>query len=89
MFEPFVGETFLVEAEGETYELDLIEAKAMPVANGAPRQDPFSLLFRGSADCVLVQGMVRSTHARTGGHHLFLVPVGMDGHGKLYEAIFN
>jgi len=49
---------------------------------------PFSLLFRGPANPRLTQGMHDLEHPRQPFTGLFLVPVGSDADGMLYEAVF-
>ena len=88
-FSPCVGDTFTLESPGDRRDaLELLEVKPLP-AYGGPREQPFALLFKGPADTDLSQGMARVRHADAGVHELFLVPVGVDETGKLFEAIFN
>jgi hypothetical protein len=88
-FSPFVGRRFDVAAAVGTVELELVEAKALRAGAGAPRQDPFSLLFKAEKDCALWQGSVRMEHETMGPLDLFLVPVGEDQDGRYFEAIYN
>ena len=71
---------------GAPLEVELIEVKA---GRSTPRQDQFSLLFRGPQDVPLQQGMFRFEHDQMGAFDLFLVPVRTDEHGFYYEAVFN
>jgi hypothetical protein len=69
--------------------LELIEATAAtPSAVGA-RRTPFSLLFRGPRQPVLPQKIYRLAHERLGRLEIFIVPLGPDGEGMTYEAIFT
>lgn len=87
---PCVGEVFrVVLDEEQLIELELIEATALPAHRGAPRQDPFSLVFRGPATVQLGQAMHTLEHERIGQQPVFLVPIGADEEGTFYEAIFN
>ena len=88
-FEPLIGRGFSAVAEGVTFELQLVEAKALKAHSGAPRQEPFSLLFRASKDCVLGQGVLRLSHEQLGSIDVFLVPVQADESSIYYESIFN
>ena len=90
-FAAHVGERFMLETPtGEgTATLELVEAEALPAQPGMPRAEPFVLLFRGSGDTRLGQGMVRVSHPRTGPIDLFVVPVLGHGEGAYYEAVFN
>jgi hypothetical protein len=84
-----VGRRFrALTAEG-TFELELIEATALPAHRGAPRQDPFSLLFRAPTGYGLQQGTVTLESDTTGAVDAFLVPVGAEHESVLLEAIFN
>jgi hypothetical protein len=55
----------------------------------SPRQERFSLLFRGPLDKPLPQFLYRMEHEQIGVFELFLVPVGQDDSGLHYEAVFN
>src|SRR5262245_14508823 len=92
-FAPHVGSVFtLPEAEG--VKLTLVEAKAatMGVADGrrpALPREPFTLLFRGPARPILPQQIHCLEHTALGRLEIFIVPVGPDGGGIGYEAIFS
>jgi hypothetical protein len=87
-FKPAVGETFTVGNEGDaTVELLLVEAEHKDAGPHAPRP-PFSLLFHGPADPLLPQGTYRFEHSSLGVMEIFIVPLGHDEHGTVYEAFF-
>lgn len=76
---------FRVDAEtGPATELELIQAEDR---GSTPRQEQFSLLFRGPV--FLPQHIYSLSHDQLGQFGLFLVPVGKDGQGYLYQAVFN
>jgi hypothetical protein len=77
---------WLVEESSDPYAMDLIE-----IADGhsTPRQEQFSLHFRGAADKIYPQRIYAMKHAAIGDFELFLVPIGRDESGTLYEAVFN
>jgi len=54
-----------------------------------PRQRMFSLIFRGSLEQPLEQGMFLVSHEKMGTETLFLVPVAREDNGFRYEVIFN
>ena len=54
-----------------------------------PTLDHFSILFHGPTHSFVPQGMCKFKHERLGDLALFLVPVGKDEDGFLYEAVFN
>jgi hypothetical protein len=91
-FAQLVGTEFRVadDSGGENV-LELVEAKSLPPQPGAPRPEPFSLIFRGPRDRPLDQRIHTIEHDRLGRLGLFLVPIGpgSDGRGPYYQAIFN
>ncbi|HJV41343.1 DUF6916 family protein [Caulobacter sp.] len=70
--------------------LTLVDIRPLPAAAhaGSMRQ-PFSLIFRSSVRHVLPQRTYQLKNAASGVQEVFLVPVGRDAAGVLYEAIFN
>lgn len=87
-FSPAVGETFKVGGEeGATVDLLLVEATPQDAGPHAPRP-PFSLLFQGPADPFLPQATYRFQHGALGVLEIFIVPLGRDEHGSVYEAFF-
>ena len=87
-FEPHVGRDFRGTAGRAAIALTLIEARRLPEHREAARP-PFALLFRAPRDCGLGQGMLRLERDGFGGLDLFVVPVGGDADGPLFEAVFN
>ena len=74
----------------EPFELELVEVKGRPSGVGEQQgMERFSLFFRGPAQPRLGQHTFPLTHERMGDFDLFLVPVGQDAQGVLYEAVFN
>ncbi len=55
----------------------------------SPRQECFTLLFRGPAAYFLPQGIHTLKHNQLGEFDLFLVPIAKDQQGYQYEAVFN
>lgn len=89
-FAPHVGSVFRVEdGDGGPVELVLIEAQSIRPSPGAPRQDPFTLLFRGPRERYLPQRMYRIAHPELDELTLFLIPRLPDEEGSYFEAIFN
>jgi hypothetical protein len=88
IFTPALGEAFTVGSEGgATVELVLAEAAAEDSGEHAPRP-PFSLLFEGPAEPLLPQGTYRFEHGSLGVLEIFIVPLGRDGHGSAYQAVY-
>ncbi len=91
-FDPLRGQTFrLSYGTSESLDLELIEANALGAATKARAdRDPFSLVFRHNGERRnLPQGTYPLEHAGLGHLEVFLVPIGPDGQGMRYEAIFT
>jgi len=91
-FAPHVGSSFrVVHPQAGVASLELSGAEPLRAWPGAPRRDPFSLVFRGPASYGLPQGTFVLEHESLGSLSLFLVPIGpaRDGRGFGYQAIFN
>jgi hypothetical protein len=94
-FQPRVGNTFRIRASPEqTIDAELIEARALvdpgrsPKGASSPRT-PFALLFRTTLKGALPQAIYAVEHDEMGACDIFLVPVGPDAVGMVYEAIFT
>jgi hypothetical protein len=99
-FEPLVDQSFLVTAEGQELALRTLEVRMLPppkrrtltgkvVAVSAQRL-PFSVYFRSEGTLALRQGTYRL--APPGGGvalDIFIVPLGIEDDGMIYEAVFN
>jgi hypothetical protein len=87
-FAPLRGERFRIAPdEAPAFEVELIE-----VAEGVERagsRAPFSLVFRGGPDPPLPQRIYRVEHSQLGLLDIFLGPLGPDGVGQRYEAVFT
>jgi hypothetical protein len=91
-FARWVGSEFRLASESRSEEaLRLVEAKPLPARQGAPRTEPFSLIFGGTRDRPLDQRIHTLEHDQLGQFGLFLVPIGpgSDGRELHYQAIFN
>jgi hypothetical protein len=96
VFQPRIGETFRIQpGSASEMEAELIEARALgggpsrPAADGSRRRTAFSLSFRTSLAAPLPQSIYEVAHDELGSYEIFLVPVGPDGKGMVYEAIFT
>lgn len=74
--------------EGQAYDLELVELREF---NFNARIEQFSLLFQGSLEFLLPQGIYSLAHPAMGTFELFLVPLGPDTSQKfyVYESVFN
>jgi hypothetical protein len=87
MFQENLNTRFWLTAEGaEPYALDLVEFVEF---HSAPKQEQFSLRFRGDRAQIFPQQIYAMKHEAIGEFELFLVPVGRDDSGTVYEAVFN
>lgn len=86
-FSPHLNTKFRVRAnEQSVVETELITAEDM---GSTPRQERFSLVFRGPHEQFLAQGTYTVEHDEMGTLGLFLVPIARDDDGFQYEAVFN
>ena len=93
-FTPHVGTAFTVPnvpPEQRPYAIELASAEPIPLAEGAPKTDPFRLIFEGPATPYLPQGVYDFEHDGLGVVGIFIVPLGSESPGgpMRYEAIFN
>ena len=93
-FQSRVGETFRIRSRPDTeIPAELIEARPLGESGRATRVSkrriPFALSFRTSLSPVLPQRIYEVVHGEMGSYEIFLVPVGPDGKGMVYEAIFT
>ena len=96
VFQPRIGETFRIHPRADSeIDAELIDARALgggPTrahAETSRRRVPFSLSFRTSFTVPLPQQIYEVAHDELGSYEIFLVPVGPDGKGMVYEAIFT
>ena len=90
-FEACLEEAFIVKSEtGAGSELRLIEVKTLGTIDpNLNTRQPFSLLFRGPLEPAFQQQILELENSTVGEISLFLVPVGADEEGVLYDAMFN
>lgn len=89
-FEPLVDAPFHIAVAEERFSLRLSEAKLL--RNFSPDPDfraPFALLFTCADQRILPQAIYDVDNDELGTQPIFLVPVGQDGEGVRYEAVFN
>ena len=93
-FSGLVGEIFNVDGgQKGTLKAELIEVTdhtgARPKKNRNVCMECFSILFRIPSDQHLEQNTYNFFHKNIGTFALFIVPVGINENGRLYEAVFN
>lgn len=85
-----VGEEFRLEGPAGAVPLRLVEVVDLGWReNPGPRRSPFSLVFSGPQAPVFPQRIWPLEHAALGRLEIFIVPIGPDGSGMRYEAVFN
>jgi hypothetical protein len=88
-FLPLVNDQFLAhygaDAPLTLKLLSVREFQPMPVS----KRVGFSLTFRGPAGGYLIQNIYEIEHPKLGKLSLFMVPLGPDAEGMLYEIILN
>jgi hypothetical protein len=90
-FSQHLNTKFWLDRDGEgELALELVEVKPYP-STPAEKQgmERFSAFFRGPDQPQLPQRLYSLEHERMGKFDIFLVPVGRNQEGVLYEAVFN
>ena len=79
------------EAAQGKFEAELVEVSELgEKQEDEERRKSFSVIFRGPGEPVLSQQQIcKITHDEMGQLDLFLVPIGPDKNGMLYEAVFT
>jgi hypothetical protein len=86
-----VGDTFRVGDGSNVIEMELVDASGgtSDRVSGAAGRVPFSVVFRGPLQPILPQRIYRFEHDSLGAFDLFIVPIGPEGDGMQYEAVFT
>jgi hypothetical protein len=89
-FEAVRGTSFRTRADDVGLpDLRLESVDRFDAPAGAPRRDPFALVFVGPQPA-LEQRIYTLSHTELGEVDIFLVPIGLDADGSVrYEAVFN
>jgi hypothetical protein len=86
-FSKHLNSKFQVQLDENTsVEVELVEISELKLY---PRQEEFTIEFRGPLNAFLGQGAGNFRHDQMGDFELFIVPVRQDAQGFYYEAIFN
>jgi hypothetical protein len=90
-FQPLLGAPFAVIVDDERFmPAQLVAAEPLAGDSDSRRKrQPFTLIFRGPAGGHLPQNTYRVRGGELEEMELFLVPIGPDEHGVLYEAVFT
>ena len=87
-FKPLISERFTMMKESSST-FELLEVSLLGSEPASGNRQAFSLLFRGEATTTPQQNIYELEHEKLGQLELFLVPVGPDDKGMLYEAVFT
>jgi hypothetical protein len=86
-FREHLNSEFKVQApDGQALSLRLTEVTERDTN---PRAEQFSIFFLGPRTPLLEQRIYHLKHEKLGEFDLFVVPVGMEADGVLYECVFN
>ena len=91
-FTPLIGHAFIIRGSGiDDLECTLIEANTLgaPPPEGSEIRHSFSIILRGPDQPILAQQIARVSNEHLGDLEIFLVPLGPDGQGIRYEAVFT
>ena len=92
-FQEALNDRFVLEAAaGERLELQLVSVQNLSAAyvhTDGLRRVPFSAQFRGPRTPWARQHIYKLQNPRMGELEIFLVPLGPDRHGMVYEAVFS
>jgi hypothetical protein len=89
-FAAAAGQGFELAMGEASLNVSLVKVEPLPAApfNGQMRQ-PFALLFKAASPVVLPQKTYSLKNATMGRLDVFLVPVGREPDGVVYQAVFN
>jgi hypothetical protein len=94
-FAPLVGQELTLHASPDVavpVRLTAVEGRGvvpLPIAEQSRRHEQFSVYFLGPREPRLPQRTYALEHPTLGRFELFLVPVGEDAAGRVYEAAFT
>jgi len=89
-FSKHVNTIFNINDDQSAVDLELVQVKGYRKDPGdAGRMERFSLFFKGPGKPLLPQSTYSLSHEGMGTIDIFLVPIGLDGDGLRYEAVFN
>ena len=87
-FKPLINQTFTaIQSDSPSFELLEVSLLGNEPANG--ERQAFSLLFRSKNTSSPQQSIYQLNHEELGELEIFLVPIGPDQQGMLYEAVFT
>jgi len=89
-FAPRANETFSLDLGDSAVEMTLVNVgRLKPHVYPGMRRDPFRLLFKCAKQTILPQQTYCFRNPAMGTLPIFIVPVGRERDGVVYEAVFN
>lgn len=89
-FAQHLRETFSLSLGETSVAMTLVEARRHPVRTIAGiRPDPFSLFFKSQSHVLLPQQTYAFKIPGAATMNIFIVPIGRERDGVVYEALFN
>jgi len=89
-FAPYLNQIFQMKlSEGESAELELIEAEITGPSPFKGYRDHFWLQFRDASGIKRWQDTYELEHPQKGSIQVFLIPYGKDAEGMYYQAVFS
>lgn len=89
-FSPHLNSIFALGVGESMVEMTLTQATKQPVHPfPGMMREPFSLIFRSGNQVVLPQRLYPFKHDAMGKLDIFIVPIGRDPQGVVYQAVFN
>ena len=89
-FDECLNQTFRVRLDSSYLDFELIKVDKLGSGDpGGSQRQPFSLMFRAMKEVNLPQRIYRMEHEAMGTLDIFIVPIGADDSGMLYEAVFT
>jgi len=82
-----LNQIFTIQLSSEQ-SLDIVLSEVSELMESA-RQTRFSLIFKRPDETFLPQNLYSMRHEKLGAFKIFLVPVGGEPDGFLYQAVFN
>jgi hypothetical protein len=85
-----LNETFAVDVDQGRTPFVLVEASPLPYRNmHGMMREPFSLVFHNASPVLFPQRIYQMANPHIGEFGIFLVPIGRNQDGFLYQAVFN
>ncbi len=89
-FAPYLNQTFAVDLGTSSVEMTLVQAIKGQARDWAGlRKEPFALVFKCAAPVILPQRIYPFESTGFGKMDIFIVPIGRDKDGIVYQAVFN